>query len=327
MNELIVNLIEQGGYWGIFALMVIENVFPPIPSELIMGMGGVAVARGTMSFWPLLLVGTVGSTLGNYVWFLAGHKLGYQRLEPLVTRWGRWLTLEWEDVENATAFFRRHGQWIVFALRFSPLLRTIISLPAGLTHMSQWRFLRVHLRRGGGVERAADRRRKWLGALPRRNQRGGDGLADRRNHRRRSSGLRLARDYLEAARLASWMGAAIDVQQHGGIDLGVDLRRAEAGMAEQFLQAAQVRTRAQQVGGEAEWRSACGVAVAGRPSAVRARAIAFCTMPCDRGPPLAPRNSGLSCPGGQGHLAYVILHPGADDAGGAARRAACRPCR
>jgi membrane protein DedA with SNARE-associated domain len=141
MNELIVNLIEQGGYWGIFALMVIENVFPPIPSELIMGMGGVAVARGTMSFWPLLLVGTVGSTLGNYVWFLAGHKLGYQRLEPLVTRWGRWLTLEWKDVENATAFFRRHGQWIVFALRFSPLLRTIISLPAGLTHMSQWRFL------------------------------------------------------------------------------------------------------------------------------------------------------------------------------------------
>ncbi|MBK6801203.1 DedA family protein [Novosphingobium sp.] len=141
MNELIIRLIEQGGYWGIFALMVIENVFPPIPSELIMGMGGVAVARGTMSFWPLLLVGTVGSTLGNYVWFLAGHKLGYKRLEPLVTRWGRWLTLEWDDIERATAFFRRHGQWIVFALRFSPFLRTIISLPAGLTHMSHWRFL------------------------------------------------------------------------------------------------------------------------------------------------------------------------------------------
>ena len=141
MNELIIRLIEQGGYWGIFALMVIENVFPPIPSELIMGMGGVAVARGTMSFWPLLLVGAAGSTLGNYVWFLAGHKLGYKRLEPLVTRWGRWLTLEWDDIERATAFFRRHGQWIVFALRFSPFLRTIISLPAGLTHMSHWRFL------------------------------------------------------------------------------------------------------------------------------------------------------------------------------------------
>lgn len=141
MNEFIVQLIEQGGYWGIFALMVIENVFPPIPSELIMGLGGVAVARGTMSFWPLLLVGTAGSTLGNYVWFLAGHRLGYQRLEPLVSRWGRWLTLEWSDVERATGFFRSHGQWIVFALRFSPLLRTMISLPAGLAHMRHGRFL------------------------------------------------------------------------------------------------------------------------------------------------------------------------------------------
>lgn len=141
MNEIIVRLIEQGGYWGIFALMVIENVFPPIPSEVIMGLGGVAVARGTMSFWPLLLVGTAGSTLGNYVWFLIGERLGYRRLQPLVDRWGRWLTLEWEDVEKATRFFRRHGQWIVFALRFSPFLRTLISLPAGLTHMSRMRFL------------------------------------------------------------------------------------------------------------------------------------------------------------------------------------------
>lgn len=141
MNQFILNLIEQGGYWGIFVLMVIENVFPPIPSEVIMGLGGVAVARGTMSFWPLLLVGTAGSTLGNYVWFLAADRLGYRRLQPLVDRWGRWLTIEWDDVERATAFFRRHGQWIVFALRFSPFLRTFISIPAGLTHMSHWRFL------------------------------------------------------------------------------------------------------------------------------------------------------------------------------------------
>ncbi len=141
MNEFILRLIEQGGYLGIFALMVIENVFPPIPSEVIMGLGGVAVARGTMSFWPLLAVGTVGSTLGNYVWFLAGDKLGYARLQPIVDRWGRWLTVEWQDIERATGLFRRHGQWIVFFLRFSPFLRTLISLPAGLVHMSHWRFL------------------------------------------------------------------------------------------------------------------------------------------------------------------------------------------
>ncbi|HSG32971.1 MAG TPA: DedA family protein [Sphingomonadaceae bacterium] len=141
MVEFIIWMIEQGGYWGIAALMVLENLFPPIPSELIMGLGGVAVARGTLEFWPLMLAGTLGSTAGNYAWFLAGDKWGYQRLQPLVDRWGRWLTVDWDDIERASAFFRRHGQWVVFGLRFSPLLRTIISLPAGLAHMSHWKFL------------------------------------------------------------------------------------------------------------------------------------------------------------------------------------------
>ncbi|MDE2620430.1 MAG: DedA family protein [Sphingomonadales bacterium] len=141
MNHWIISLIEQGGYWGILFLMALENIFPPIPSELIMGLGGVAVARGTMTFWPLLLAGTVGSTFGNYCWFLLGDRVGYGRLRPFVDRWGRWLTLEWHDVQQATAFFRRHGQWVVFAMRFSPFLRTMISLPAGLAHMGHLRFL------------------------------------------------------------------------------------------------------------------------------------------------------------------------------------------
>ena len=141
MQEWIFRLIEQGGYWGIALLMFLENIFPPIPSEVIMGLGGVGVSRGVFSFWPLLAVGTFGSTLGNYVWFLVGARWGYQRLQPFVTRWGRWLTLEWDDVEKGTEFFRRHGQWVVFALRFSPLLRTVVSLPAGLAHMGHARFL------------------------------------------------------------------------------------------------------------------------------------------------------------------------------------------
>ena len=141
MTEFILRLIEQGGYWGIAFLMFIENVFPPIPSEVIMGLGGMAVARGSMTFWPLLAVGTIGSTLGNYVWFLVGDKLGYERLRPFVDRWGRWLTLEWHDIERASRFFRRHGQWVVFAMRFSPFLRTMISLPAGLAHMRHTTFL------------------------------------------------------------------------------------------------------------------------------------------------------------------------------------------
>ncbi|CAM4152602.1 DedA family protein [Novosphingobium lubricantis] len=141
MNDWITTLIEGGGYWGIAFLMVIENVFPPIPSEVIMGLGGIAVARGRMDFWPLMLAGTVGSTLGNYVWYLLGRKLGYQRLYPVVRRFGRWLTVDWDDVERIVAFFQRHGQWVVFVVRFFPFMRTMISLPAGLTRMGHIRFL------------------------------------------------------------------------------------------------------------------------------------------------------------------------------------------
>ena len=141
MDELIIRTIEQGGYWGIFALMVLENVIPPIPSELIMGIAGLLVARGSMEFWPLLLVGTIGSTVGNYAWFWVGSRFGYKRLEALVGRWGRWLTLDYEHVEQASRFFRRHGHWVVFFLRFSPFMRSIISLPAGLVQMPVGKFL------------------------------------------------------------------------------------------------------------------------------------------------------------------------------------------
>jgi membrane protein DedA with SNARE-associated domain len=141
MHEFIIEAIARGGYLGILLLMAIENVFPPIPSEVIMGIGGLLVARGEMEFWPLLAVGTIGSTAGNYAWFWVGDRWGYKRLAPIVDRHGRWLTLEWEDIERAQQFFQRHGQWVVLFLRFSPFLRTMISLPAGLSHMKAWKFL------------------------------------------------------------------------------------------------------------------------------------------------------------------------------------------
>lgn len=141
MDDLVVQIIDWGGYWGICFLMILENIIPPIPSELIMGLGGVAVARGKMEFLPLLFAGTAGCVIGNYAWYMVGHTLGYERLRPFVYRWGKWLTAEWDDVEKASAFFRKHGHWVIFVLRFSPMMRTIISLPAGLTHMPLGKFL------------------------------------------------------------------------------------------------------------------------------------------------------------------------------------------
>ena len=141
MQEFIFDAIAAGGYWGIAFLMAIENVFPPIPSEVIMGIGGVLVARGAMEFWPLIAVGTAGSTAGNYFWYWIGDRWGYRRLKPWIRDHGRWLVISCDDLDKAVRFFQTHGQWVVFALRFSPFLRTMVSLPAGLSHMSLWRFL------------------------------------------------------------------------------------------------------------------------------------------------------------------------------------------
>lgn len=141
MHTLIIDLIEKGGYIGIFLLMALENIIPPIPSEVIMGIGGLLVQRGSMEFWPLLLIGTAGTVAGNYCWYWLGDTVGYQRLEPFVDRWGRWLTIDWEHIAKAQLFFVQRGHWVVFFLRFSPFLRTIISLPAGLAHMPKTKFL------------------------------------------------------------------------------------------------------------------------------------------------------------------------------------------
>jgi membrane protein DedA with SNARE-associated domain len=140
MDQFIIRAIEQGGYLGIFLLMALENIIPPVPSEVIMGVGGLLVGRGVMQFWPLLLIGTLGTTLGNWFWFWLGDSYGYKRLQPVVDRWGRWLTVDWEDIVRAQLFFARHGHWVIFFLRFSPFLRTVISLPAGLAHMPKWKF-------------------------------------------------------------------------------------------------------------------------------------------------------------------------------------------
>ena len=141
MTEFILNLIAWGGYVGIFILMTLENVFPPIPSEVIMGFGGMAVARGDMDMTPLLIVATLGTTAGNMVWYGIGRWIGIARLKPFVDRYGRWLTLTWDEVEQLNRFFNRHGLWVVFFFRFLPTFRTMISLPAGMAKMAMPRFL------------------------------------------------------------------------------------------------------------------------------------------------------------------------------------------
>ena len=141
MTDLILHWIGKAGYLGIFALMALENIIPPIPSEVIMGLGGMAVARGDMALVPLVLVGTAGTTAGNCFWYWLGERIGYERFQPFVERHGRWLTLDWPSVERLHRFFLYQGGWMIFVFRFMPAFRTIVSLPAGMVRMPLGRFL------------------------------------------------------------------------------------------------------------------------------------------------------------------------------------------
>lgn len=140
MTDFLLELLNKGGYLGIFLLMAAENIFPPIPSEVIMGGAGVLVAKGEMTFWTVWFVATAGTVAGNLFWYWIGVRWSEAQLKAIIDRWGRWLTFEWDEFTKARNIFLKYGDGIVFALRFSPILRTIVSLPAGLAHMKLWRF-------------------------------------------------------------------------------------------------------------------------------------------------------------------------------------------
>lgn len=141
MTDRLIDLVEAWGYLGVAFAMFLENVFPPIPSEVIMGLTGMAVADGKLSFGGAVAAGTVGAVLGNWVWYWIGRAVGYQRFRPLIDRYGRWLTLDWAEVQKIVEIFTRFDSAIVFWARFLPQVRTMISLPAGMLMMGQLRFL------------------------------------------------------------------------------------------------------------------------------------------------------------------------------------------
>ncbi|WP_334188898.1 DedA family protein [Noviherbaspirillum sp.] len=141
MFEFIVNIVQQGSYAGVFLLMALENLFPPIPSELIMPLAGFAAARGDMNVVLVVLAGTLGSVIGALPWYYAGKRFGLDRIKRLASRHGRWMTVSPDDVDTAMHRFERHGRAVVFFGRLIPAIRTLISVPAGINRMHMAPFL------------------------------------------------------------------------------------------------------------------------------------------------------------------------------------------
>lgn len=136
MAEWITSIVEAMGYIGIAVLMFIENVFPPIPSELIMPMAGFAAARGDFTLVGAIIAGTVGSVLGQYPLYYLGAALGEARLKRLADRYGKWFTVSSADIDRASRWFRRRGPMTIFLCRLVPGIRSLISIPAGINHMN-----------------------------------------------------------------------------------------------------------------------------------------------------------------------------------------------
>ncbi len=121
-------------------LMFAETVFPPLPSEIIMPLAGLRAARGSFSLAGAIAAGSVGAMAGNLCWYFAARSLGVDRFRRQVDRYGRWLALDWPEVERARAWFRRHGAAFVCLGRLVPAVRSVVSIPAGMLRMPLPRF-------------------------------------------------------------------------------------------------------------------------------------------------------------------------------------------
>lgn len=139
--DWITQAVERSGYIGIFFLMLAENLFPPIPSEVIMPLAGYVSARGQLSFVGVLLAGAAGSLAGALFWYAVGRWIGSHRLKRFAARHGRWLTLSPAEIDYASAWFARHGRTAILVGRLVPGVRTLISVPAGVTETPLIPFL------------------------------------------------------------------------------------------------------------------------------------------------------------------------------------------
>ncbi|AFZ03595.1 DedA family protein [Calothrix sp. PCC 6303] len=143
LTNWIKTTIESLGYLGIALMMFLENLFPPIPSELIMPLAGytASLQDSKLNIFGVFVAGLVGSVAGGLVWYYPGKLLGQDRLYAIADRYGKWITVSSKDLVKATRWFNKQGKTAVFIGRLVPGVRTLISVPAGFSNMPLLPFL------------------------------------------------------------------------------------------------------------------------------------------------------------------------------------------
>ncbi|MFZ9715702.1 MAG: DedA family protein [Pelagibacteraceae bacterium] len=150
MLEFAVNLIDQIGLLGAALLIGIEVVILPIPSELILLLTGFNVSIGNFGFVSALIATTIGSLAGALFLYFMGYAFSEERLESLVSKYGKYVGLYVKDLQKTATWFERHGAQLVFFGRLIPLIRSLVSIPAGLTKMKMSKFI-IFTTLGSGI--------------------------------------------------------------------------------------------------------------------------------------------------------------------------------
>ncbi|AUT02359.1 alkaline phosphatase [Nostoc sp. CENA543] len=142
-SDWIKNIIESLGYWGIGLLMFVENLFPPIPSELIMPLAGYTanLPGSKLNIAGVFVAGLLGSVVGALIWYYPGKLLSEKRLRDLADKYGKWITVSGKDITKAKQWFDNQGNQAVLIGRLVPGVRTLISVPAGMSNMRLLPFL------------------------------------------------------------------------------------------------------------------------------------------------------------------------------------------
>lgn len=140
INEWALSLISAMGYPGLGIVMFLENVFPPIPSEIVLPLAGSLTLTDRFSLLGVTLVGALGSIAGAFVFYGLGYWLGEDRVRGLIAAYGKWLMLSTDDFDKAVDWFDRYEEYVVFFSRMVPIVRSLISVPAGIAGMNVVRF-------------------------------------------------------------------------------------------------------------------------------------------------------------------------------------------
>jgi membrane protein DedA with SNARE-associated domain len=140
LKDWVIDVIDALGYFGVGLLVFLENIFPPIPSEIVLPAAGIHANEGRSVFGLMLLAATLGSLIGAWVLYLGAALIGETRLRAFVRHHGRWVGVQERDLDRADAWFDRRQAVAVLVCRCIPLVRSLVSIPAGFRRMDPLRF-------------------------------------------------------------------------------------------------------------------------------------------------------------------------------------------